>query len=133
MKSIIRTILLMLCLLCSTSCDKLEASGAINDALPGLWILDYELLNNDTSIEVTYRYIEFDENGKVTLKGDNTEATGTYRAGDAAIFITYQESDGSERKLVWTILSFSNEQLIAESEITADNGNTYDAVVTLTK
>ena len=131
----------MLCSLLLTGCDKLDDSddGMVKEILPGHWAFSYVIQSEeDPGLEFNYKQVIFNEDGTCALTyndpGDEEEKAikGTYIANNSVIRIVSSDFDGEERVLLWTIVSLSTKQVVAEYSFSMGGGNML-AIVTLDK
>ena len=132
---------MMLCSLLLTGCDKLDDSddGMVKEILPGHWAFSYVIQSEeDPGLEFNYKQVIFNEDGTCALTyndpGDEEEKAikGTYIANNSVIRIVSSDFDGEERVLLWTIVSLSTKQVVAEYSFSMGGGNML-AIVTLDK
>ena len=141
---------LMLCSLLLTGCDKLDDSddGMVNEILPGRWAFSYVIEGDqDPGLEFNYKLVIFNEDGTCAItydeeihykdeKGEwHTEIVekalhGTYVANNSLIRIVSSDIGGEERVLLWSIISLSTKQVVAEYNFSM-NGASLLATVTL--
>lgn len=144
--------IMMLCSLLLTGCDKLDDSddGMVNDILPGHWAFSYVIQSEeDPGLEFEYKQVIFNEDGTCAITYDeevhyrdeegnwHTEIvekaiTGTYVANNTVIRIVSSDIGGEEQVLLWSIVSLSTKQLVAEYNFNMGGGNML-AIVTLDK
>ena len=131
----------MLCSLLLTSCDKLDDSddGMVKEILPGHWAFSYVIQSEeDPGLEFNYKQVIFNEDGTCAITYDDPEEkieraiTGTYVANNTVIRIVSSDIGGEEQVLLWTIVSLSTKQVVAEYNFSMGGGNLL-AIVTLDK
>ena len=143
---------MMLCSLLLTGCDKLDDSddGMVKEILPGHWAFSYVIQSEeDPGLEFNYKQVIFNEDGtcaltydeEVSYKDDegkwHTEIVEkairvTYVANNSVIRIVSSDIGDEERVLLWTIVSLSTKQVVAEYSFSMGGGNML-AIVTLDK
>ncbi len=144
--------MMMLCSLLLTGCDKLDDSddGMVKEILPGHWAFSYVIQSEeDPGLEFNYKQVIFNEDATCAITYDeevhyqddegnwHTEIVekalnGTYVANNSVIRIVSSDIGGEEQVMLWSIVSLSTKQVVAEYNFNMGGGNML-AIVTLDK